>query len=366
MRFIDFLNVFQDHPEGNLPIVGKELISRQDMETGEIRETCNTKKIEGSFSTSLQIRCDGTRVSVEGNPSRWGRVDNLFGFTTFDECIQIYNTELLKLDLPPFTKCIYRGFNQSRDDKHERFTDGARFRRVDWTRNLSVGKDNVHPFLRGFSSHRIGKGIIPNLYADGNTLEWFTSLWYHKLYNKSAEMQLRRNINKYKYLTENEKEYLSKIIKYCEDNGVVRDEKQFNRDFLVKRNLNEYGSVRESDFLIYLNDIDKLINKIEVSTMDYENVSDLLIEKDICKSRQSANATQSYVFQWLYGQKIKRNSQFYVHKQRLLQLGIDISVPHDTTRLMPQLRNNREVYVSTILPPDWYELPNSNNFLKVA
>lgn len=195
MRFIDFLNVFQDHPEGNLPIVGKELISRQDMETGEIRETCNTKKVEGSFSTSLQIRCDGTRVSVEGNPSRWGRVDNLFGFTTFDECIHIYNTELQTLGLPPFTKCIHRGFNQSRDDKHQRFTEGARFRRIDWTRNLSVGKGNVQPFLRGFSSQRIGKEIEPQVLTDGYALAWVTSLRYQRLYNKSVEIQLRRNIN---------------------------------------------------------------------------------------------------------------------------------------------------------------------------
>ncbi|EKG45573.1 fumarate reductase iron-sulfur domain protein, partial [Vibrio cholerae HC-55A1] len=26
-----------------------------------------------------------------GNPSRWQRMDNLFGLTTLDECVEIYN-----------------------------------------------------------------------------------------------------------------------------------------------------------------------------------------------------------------------------------------------------------------------------------
>ena len=364
MYFIDRLDVFQDHPNGGLPIVGKELISRHDLGSGELlRATPNPKHHEGSYTTSLQIRCDGVRVSVEGNPSRWDRVDNLFGFQTFDECIEVYNVELIKLGLPVFTKTTKVHYLHSSTDTFKRITDGANFRRIDMTRNLSVGHKNEQHFLRGLSSQRVGKAVLPNLFPDGNTLMWKTGSWSTKLYNKAIEMGLSRNNKLVKKLNEKDNSYRNKIIKFCEDIGLIRDEKQFNQPFLNRNDLSCYGLIREKDFYKYLTDI---LNKIEISTMDYEHISDILIEQNICKSRQSANSTQSYVFAWLYGQTVKRNSQFYVHKARLAQLGIDISLPYDATRLMPQLRSNREIYVSTVLPPDWYKLPSVNNIRLVA
>ncbi|WP_041067153.1 hypothetical protein [Thiolapillus brandeum] len=102
MRFIDWLSVTQEHPEGGLPVVGKEMITKYDLQTGQIlRDSPNSKPLEGSYSTYLLVRCDGSKVSVEGNPSRWQRPDNLFGLQTFDDCIQVYNLVLKDLGLPP-------------------------------------------------------------------------------------------------------------------------------------------------------------------------------------------------------------------------------------------------------------------------
>ena len=357
--FIDKLHVHQDHLNGGLPIIGEELISRYAISTGEfLRETCNPSNVEGSFSTKFRVKCDGYRVSVEANPSKWNRIDNLFGLYTFDECINLYNIELLKLGLPPFTKTTKVNYLQSPEDgKFHRITDGAIFRRVDMTRNLAVGRGNEHHFLRGLSSQRIGKGILPLLHADQTTLEWKTKSWYHKLYTKAVEMMLPSHRKYIKKLTEDEINYRNKIVGFCQDIGLVRDEKEFKQPFLNRNDLCCYGLVSEKDFLKHLTDIDNIISRIEVSTMDYEHISDTLIEQGICPTRQSANSTQSQLFAWLYGQPIEKTSQYYVHKARLLQLGIDISVPHDVTRLMPQLRNNREINVSTALPPDWYEMP---------
>lgn len=95
----------QTYPDGGLPLVGTHVIERLDLETGEaLPPSVNQKFLEGSFSTKLTIRCDGNRVRVEGNPSRWQRMDNLFGLTSLDEPVEIYNHVLGKYDLPPFTK----------------------------------------------------------------------------------------------------------------------------------------------------------------------------------------------------------------------------------------------------------------------
>ncbi len=94
----------QDHQSGGLPLVGRHVIERVDLETGEsLPPSVNQKILEGSHSTKLTIRCDGYRVRVEGNPSRWQRQDNLFGLETIDECVEIYNHVLAKYDLPQYS-----------------------------------------------------------------------------------------------------------------------------------------------------------------------------------------------------------------------------------------------------------------------
>jgi len=369
MYFIDRLDIYQDHTIGGLPVVGKELIARYDLtstDTNPTRVTNNPMPLDGSYSTSLRVRCDGRRVSIEGNPSRWQRIDNLFGFSSIDECIQVYNIELQKLGLPPFTKATDTFYSYAKKEKENKLiTNGAKFRRIDITRNLSVGKDNERHFLRGLSSQRIGKGIMPHLFPNGNTLSWKTCSWINELYIKAEEMRLSRNNKLIKKLNIKEVEYRNKIITYCDDIGLVRDEKQFKQPFLNRNNLCFYGLVDENDYLKYLTDIDDMLNKIEISTMDYENISDILISKKICKTTQSANSTQSILFSWLYNKPIKKTSMYYVHKARLLKLGIDISVPHDVTKLMPQLRSQKEITVNIAQPPDWYQMPSINN-LKVV
>jgi len=130
------------------------------------------KKLESSYSSKLSIRCDGFKVTVDGNPSRWQRLDNLFGLRAFDGAIGVYNRILDEHGLPPFTKNTWLDWVQGKDGKRAtRAGDGARFLRVDWTRNLSVGQGNVSAFLRAISSQSIGKGKRPQLYQNGHTVD---------------------------------------------------------------------------------------------------------------------------------------------------------------------------------------------------
>ncbi len=369
MRFIDWLSVAQEHPEGGLPVVGREMVMRYDLQTGEVvRQAPNRKTVEGSYSSSLFIRCDGSRVSVEGNPSRWQRLDNLFGFQRFDDCIQVYNGILLEVGLPPFTPCRRVGWQQGPEDRTaRRVSDGAIFKRVDWTRNLAVGEGNELPFLRALSSQSFGKGHRPYLYADGNTVDWGKggTLWYQKVYSKAAELEI--TLKKLtKKLTQEEKEYLLRLIRYCREQGIVRDEREFKRAFLQRKNLCFYGMTKESDFNDYLTDVDTMIERLEMSTVDYETIADQLLERGICKSRQSANATQAVVLAWLHGQRMPRRSQYFEHKRRLRELGIDISVPYDASRAMPQLKRQRVIQVSTAVPPAWYVMPKAHRLRLVS
>ncbi len=112
------------------------------METGEaLPPSVNQKRLEGSFSTKLTIRCDGYRVRVEGNPSRWQRMDNLFGLTSLDDCVEIYNHLLSRYGLPPLTKNTRLYPRQSPDGKSTSLVgNGAEITSIDWTRNLAVGR----------------------------------------------------------------------------------------------------------------------------------------------------------------------------------------------------------------------------------
>ncbi len=372
MRFIDWLKVTQTHPEGGLPLVGDEMICAVDLETGErLRESPNMKRLEGSYSSKLSIRCDGFSVTVDGNPSRWHRLDNLFGLRMLDEAIGVYNAILDGFDLPPFTKNTRFAWQQGKDgQKAHRVGNGARFQRVDWTENLEVGPDNELPFIRALSTQSIGKGKHPQLYSNGQTVDWArrSTLWYLKAYNKAYELREHLTKGQKKQLIKEDLDYLENLIEYCEQYGIVRVEKEFKNAFLKRKNLCFYGEASEIDFYEYLNDIEEIVERVEMATVDYETIADQLLEKGIVTSRQSANATQGYALAWLHGQNLKQTmgrSQFYEHKRRLRALGLDISNPCEVTRL-PQITREREIFVRPALPPAWYRHPEKTNLRLVA
>jgi hypothetical protein len=368
MWFVDYLEMYQDHPEGGLPVVGKKLFWSIDLETGEESQPNPSRlAFEGSYSSTLQIRCDGQRVTVEGNPSRWNRSDNLFGHTTLAACVAVYNRILLELGLPPFSTCTRFDWKQSgEDDRSRLWTDGAIFTRIDWTRNLSVGQDNVLPFIRGLSTQALNRGKVPYLYPNGRTTDWNKgSSWrYDKIYDKAYDLANRKKLKKLK--TEEEREYYKRLIDYCNETGIAREEHTFKQKFLSRHNFCFYGMVRESDFEPYLNEIDTAMKRLEIATFDYVSIADQLLERGIVKTRHAANTTEGYALKWMHGHAFQHNRQYYVHRARLLQLAIDISIQFDGTKTMPQLKRGREIHVCTVLPPPWYVMPEVPRLKLVA
>src|SRR5690606_2414202 len=195
MMFIDWLTVSQEHSH-DLPVVCDVFTLTIDANTNEVLSTRQPRfKHEASYSTSVTIHVQGRKVRVEGNPSRVGRLDNLFGFTTVDQCIAVYNALLREYGLPAFTRCTRVDVRQGQSGSKagDVLADGAKIERIDLTTNVSVGDGNTLAYLRGISSQRIGHSI-GFLYPNGRTVTWTPKgngkggrLQYRKAYVKAFE-----------------------------------------------------------------------------------------------------------------------------------------------------------------------------------
>ena len=355
--FYDWLSISQDHNDCNLPIVCSKIRTVEDLETGEIIQTRQALAHEGSYSTVISISSDGNRVSVFGNPSRFNRLDNLFGYSNLDDCVKLYNELLVQLGLPPFNKVtkITPVWNP-KFKKFDNIVNGAVIRQVHVTKNFSVGPGNEKNFIRSLGSYAY-RSKLPMIYPNGNTIDWNAGsrTVYIKLYVKSHSLSLERKklISRY---TEKELDYYDRVTKFCKDNGVVRLEYEFKSNFLATRNLRYYG-VNDMNKLLEFNFVENKIEKMETVVTDYTSVADELIMQNIVTSRQAANATQAYFFMWLHGQDIRKTlkrSQFYTHRNRLLELGYDIADQINVSTMPCRIKNNRTISISDLSVPSFY------------
>ena len=356
----------QDYPEGGLPLVGTHVIERLDMETGEkLPPSVNQKRLEGSFSTKLTVRCNGSRVRVEGNPSRWQRMDNLFGLQTLDECVEIFNHVLAQYGLPPFTKNQRLYHRQTPDGKGSSLIgDGAEITLIDWTRNHMVGKGKEPSFIRGISSMQIGRARKPKLYPNGMTCNWGeASAWaMTKIYCKAYEQRehLKKAKRRKNGVTDEQSEYIEKLINYCENNGVVREEHSLRQTLLKRHNLQFYGLVDENDFYKHLNDIENAMNTLQVSHDEHVSIAEQLLSVGAVDTLRQANTTMSYFTMWQHGtdlREILKDSQFYLHKSRLKAIGIDIGQKFDVSRMCPTLKRSEIIELKPLRVPEWYKMP---------
>jgi len=373
--FYDWLTIYQDHDE-KLPYLGdrRELVI--DVETGEtLTERQPAFKHEGSFSTSVSIRISGGRITVKGNPSRINRIDNLFGYQSIDECVAVYNRILLSNGLPPFTKCTktYQLLNVG-SDKYITTSNGATIQELHITTNKSVGEGNVSDYIRGLSTQRY-RNSIPRLHSNGCTLDWLSkkgnaSLIYPSVYDKANELQLHQ-MEKIKRLhgeQSPEYKYLQSVLDYCVENGVVRFEQKLKSRFLIRNDLRFWGLSDYTKLNNLHNEFLNIDKKLGINSMTYQSIAELLKEEEIVKSTQAANATASYYFMWLHGEKFDLNKrQVQTHRARLRMLHIDIAETCDTTKhTAVRLKEVREIEVKELSIPDWYQKPSNNHLRLVA
>ena len=234
MAFLDWLDCYQDYPEP-LPLIGDKGYQVVDLVTGDVSATKGMRHVhEGSYSTKLTIKVSGNRLSFSGNPSVYGRLDNLFGFSSLDECFSVFNRVCLSLDLPAFTKCTKLWHLDGEDgSKAATHTDGAVITRLDVTTNKAVGQSNESQYLRALSMLPFGNAV-PHLYANGNTVDWKNKQgksmqdYYFKVYSKAnqiRDLSLFKAVKKYGK-TSSEVSYLQSVIDFCSTYGVCRFEQE--------------------------------------------------------------------------------------------------------------------------------------------
>lgn len=372
---IDWLTVSQEH-DHDLPVVCDVFTLTIDANTNEVLSTRQPRfKHEASHSTSVTIHVQGRKVRVEGNPSRVGRLDNLFGFKSIEQCISVYNSLLREYGLPAFTRCTRVDIRQgtSGAKSGDRIADGAKIERIDLTTNLSMGEGNVLAYLRGVSSQRIGHSI-GFLYPNGRTVSWTPKgngqggrLQYRKAYDKAFEMD-QNLIPKIKRLYgENSPEfaYVMRVRNYCVQFGVVRMEQELKSEYLQREGLCYWGLFDEERLAQLHSEFLKIDERLKVIAMDIVSISGQLVAEGICDNLRSARTTASYALEWMTGAELDfKKKQVNTHAAKLNRIGINIRNACDTSRFAPVfVRQCREIEKSPLVIPAWYSRPNH---LKVA
>lgn len=366
--FFDWLKIEQDFGY-QLPLIGDFGYVGIHIDTGEQQEGIRTPayKHEGSFCDSVLIKINGSILTMSGNPSRWGRVENLFGLPTVESCVECFNRILISLDLPKFTKCTQVFYGQSEDGtKVKKFSDGAIIKELHITENRAVGRGNVEHYISGLSTLNY-RNSIARLHTNGETVDWLSkqgnaNLIYPSVYNKAYELELHSLVKIKNKFGEQSQEYkkLLKVIDFCKEQGVARFEQKLKSRYLQKENLNFYG-LSDYSKLKKLND--EFINideKLKVTAMDFETISETLLNAGIVDTVRSANTTAMYALQWSHGQVFDLSKrQIKEHRSRLRKIGIDIARKCDLSKFSPvKVVSTREIQVSNLIVPDWYKLPN--------
>ena len=370
MYVIDWLKVHQEY-DYDLPQVVDIVIETICARTGQRLSTRQPQfKHDGSFSTSIHIKVEGRKLTVDGNPSRIDRLDNLFGYTNVEQCIAVYNRILAEYRLPPLTKCTTWAIRSVEEDKSVRssvVSNGVCIDRIDLTTNRTVGRGNVLSYLRALSTQRIGYSI-GHLYSNGRTVDWKSAkgnvrLQYRKAYDKAFEI-LDKLLPKVKKLLGEgslEFKYVQQVYDYCLDSGVVRMEQELKQEFLIKNQLHFWGLFDETKYQKLHDEFLASDSRLQVTAMEHQSIADKLLADGIVNSVQSANSTASYAYKWMSGHTFDlQKSQVKKVRAWLRKIGIDIANPADASRHPAMfVKRCEEVITSDVLNiPSWYKRPN--------
>lgn len=368
--FIDWLTISQEHAF-DLPVVCDVFTLTVDANTNEVLSTNQPRfKHEASHSTSVTIHVQGRKVRVEGNPSRIGRLDNLFGFTTIEQCVSVYNALLVEYGLPAFTRCTSVNLRQGESGAKagDWIADGAKIERIDLTTNVAMGEGNALAYLRGVSSQRIGHSI-GFLYPNGRTVSWTPKgngkggrLQYRKAYDKAFEMD-QNILPKIKRLYGDQSPefaYVSRVRNYCAEQGVVRMEQELKSEFLQRECLSYWGLINERRFAELHDEFLKIDERLKVTAMDIVSISGQLVAEGLCPNLRSARTTASYALEWMTGAQLDfKKKQVNTHAALLNKIGINIRNACDTSRFAPVfVRQCREINKQPLAMPTWYQRPN--------
>lgn len=370
--FFDWLAIEQDFGF-QLPLLDGNAYARLVVEEGEIVETgavCSPAfAYKGSHCDLVHLRVNGSMIRMWGNPSRWGRLDNLWGLPTIDACVAVYNGILRDIyghcdQIPQFTKCTEVFFAQGSACEHIG-ADGAIIREFHVTENVTVGAGNERDYISGLSTLRY-RHSHPRLHTNGNSVDWLSkagnaALIYPTVYIKGREMEIHslgkiaRNFGD----VSDEMDHMKYLISYCDAVGLVRFELKFKNRYIQRNNMQYWGKSDYSPLKQLMEEFTNIDQKLSVTSMDFETISERLVTLGIVDNTRAANTTALYALQWMHGQDFDlAKAQVKVHRARLRKLGIDIATKCNISKFSPIfVTARREVKSNIAVPPSWYEMP---------
>lgn len=373
--FFDWLHLEQDFGY-QLPILSDVALARLRVVNGDVTGEAGEHFLQpafhhrGSFCDTIKVHIRGSVLSVSGNPSKWNRVENLFGLQTIDACVSVFNKIMADLGLPAFTKCTHVGYRQlSEGGLREEIVDGAIVKEIHITTNKALGQGNVRDYLSGLSTLTY-RNSVPHLFENGCTVEWKSkqgnaNLIYPNVYDKANEIRLKALAKiKNQFGDESpEYKYLLRVVELCEQLGIARFEQKLKSRYLQRENLHHYGLSDYSKLNQLQNTFLNIDSRLQVTAMDFETISEQLFSAGVVDTVRAANTTAMYAIQWAHGQTFDfEKSQVKTHRARLRKIGIDIAQRIDITRFSPvKVVATREVcpQVMTIdSMPAWYIKPN--------
>lgn len=378
--FFDWLSCYQDF-EQDLPVISKTGYAFFETSTGETLEESayNISNVqqtalqhEGSFSTHIKIKVSGRRITMTGNPSRWGRLDNLFGYQSLDQCFLVYNNILASLGLPGFTKCIQHGFRQEELANGAirliPVVSGAHITELHITTNVAVGKGNTDAYLRAVASLPY-RNSVPHIYPNGKTVDWKSKLdnarlIYPSYYEKLNELELKSipKIKKQFGEESTEYQYIAQLCDYLRETGVIRCEQKLKSTYLNKHNMQFWGISDYSPLTQLQNEFLNIDNKLKVSAMDIETITETLLNQKIVESTRAANITALVAYNWMQGRTFDfSKSQNKIHRARLRHIGIDIARPCNIVLFSPIIiKEVREITKQCLVIPSFYSKPQNH------
>lgn len=383
MIFIDWLSVKQQFNPNDYPFLGSEIITSVDVFTGEILyQTVKGYRHPGSFDSSLSIKFEDGLLTMSGNPSHWCKIDNLFGCSSVQDAIGVFNSVLLSLGYPEFyddesTYITAHPYAHSPDYQNL----GLSLTRVDLTCNYSTDT-NATQIIRYLSSMSY-RGKPGFLYTNGQTCDWLSdkhgnnhvgsSHIYMKYYSKAHDIEVKLNKllrqrarlietvdsdiqcdRAMLTLTENIN-YLTKLLEFSQLNNIIRYELE-----LKSRKLKSLGldKVRNWSETIMLQLVDEHTPHTRTKCQFNKKV-DLyaqLLALDI--TPQKARSFSLIGQMWLDGHDVNyirnpaiKKTTFYVARNALLKLGFDIANQLDIVRFPSNIQT---VLLTPLEKPAWY------------
>lgn len=398
--FCDFLNVWQQHDPRLPDFLGGRVIavdgacgfrncSVMDQDTGELSNAWaisggevdyNVSKFQqhiGSFETSVFIRMVAGRLEVRGNPSSWGRMDNLFG-VGLDEGIAIYNEVLRSLGLPEFTEGEEVDMWIQEEQTWSKSYSGAHVTRVDMTQNLAVGMGNVRHFNKWLLTQKLYRTAPDDADMD-KYARWDYStavlsdskFWlYAKVYDKAQallDVSLPEYLKKLKKaakagtinrsdiqrLYKEAEDYLDGLALWCAEQGIARAEWSFkNRWFAQHQGVGFWRPGETEGALLDAAgcEMDKILKRAVVYQ---EDSFDALTDKEF-----------RVLSDWKRGEDLKDSGKlsktaFYRFRTSIREkTGLDIAARpvHRTVEARPVFFQVRSVSLREA--PIWYQRPS--------